>query len=70
MRQNGENFQIDSRPSDAIALALRLKVPIFIEEMVLNKVASSSGIAGAPIGEKDVEDFRKKLRDLKPEDFA
>jgi len=70
MRQNGENFQIDSRPSDAIALALRLKVPIFIEEMVLNKVVSSSGIAGAPIGEKDVEDFRKKLRDLKPEDFA
>lgn len=70
MRQNGENFQIDSRPSDAIALALRLKVPIFIEEMVLNKAASSSGIAGAPIGEKDVEEFRKKLRDLKPEDFA
>jgi len=70
MRQNGENFQVDSRPSDAIALALRLKVPIFIEEMVLDKVASSGGITSAPIEEKDVEEFRRKLRDLKPEDFA
>jgi len=34
IRQNGEDIQVDSRPSDAIALALRLKVPIFIEEEV------------------------------------
>jgi len=65
IRQNGEDIQVDSRPSDAIAIALRLKVPIFIEEEVLEKVAIDSG----PIGEEEIEEFKKKLKDLKPEDF-
>jgi len=71
IRRNGENLQVDSRPSDAIALALRLKVPIFIDEAVLNKVAVGSAPTkdGKPIGDKEFEDFRKKLKDLKPEDF-
>jgi len=34
---NGENMEIDSRPSDAIALAVRAKVPIYTEESVLDK---------------------------------
>lgn len=66
IKQNGESIQVDSRPSDAIALALRLKVPIFIEEAVLDKVA----VEGSPIDEKEVEEFKKKLKDLKPEDFG
>jgi hypothetical protein len=66
IKQNGESIQVDSRPSDAIALALRLKVPIFIEETVLDKVA----IGSSPIDEKEIEEFRKKLKDLKPEDFG
>jgi len=66
IRQNGEDIQVDSRPSDAIALALRLRVPIFIEEEVLDKVAIGTG----PIDEKEIEEFRKKLKDLKPEDFS
>jgi len=65
IRQNGEDIQVDSRPSDAIAIALRLKVPIFIEEEVLEKVAIDSG----PIAEEEIEEFKKKLKDLKPEDF-
>ena len=63
IRRNGENLQVDSRPSDAIALAIRLKVPIFIDETVLNKVS------GKPIEDEEVEDFKRKLRDLEPEDF-
>ncbi|MEA3485567.1 MAG: bifunctional nuclease family protein [Candidatus Aerophobetes bacterium] len=66
MRRNGENIQVDSRPSDAIALALRLKVPIYIEEEVLDKVTAGS----KPIEEKEIEDFKKKLKDLRPEDFG
>jgi len=66
MRRNGESIQIDSRPSDAIALALRLKVPIYINEAVLDKV----GTGTKPIQEEEVENFKKQLRDLKPEDFA
>ncbi len=34
---DGNQIEIDSRPSDAIALAVRVKVPIFAEEIVLEK---------------------------------
>ena len=34
---DGENVEIDSRPSDAIALAVRAEVPIYAEESVLDK---------------------------------
>lgn len=67
MRRNGEPLQVDSRPSDAIALALRLKVPIFINETVLDKIAIGEK---PPIKEGEIEDFKKKLKDLKPEDFG
>jgi len=67
MRRNGEALQVDSRPSDAIALALRLKVPIFIDETVLDKIAVGDK---PPIKEEEIEDFKKKLKDLKPEDFS
>lgn len=33
--QNGEELEIDSRPSDAIALAVRVKVPIYVAEKVM-----------------------------------
>lgn len=66
IQQNGEDIQVDSRPSDAIALALRLKIPIFIEEEVLSKVAAGA----SPIGDEEIKEFRKKLKDLKPEDFG
>jgi hypothetical protein len=33
----GETLEMDSRPSDAIALALRFKAPIFVEEQVLDE---------------------------------
>jgi bifunctional DNase/RNase len=34
---NGRQIEVDSRPSDAIALAIRAKVPIFVEEAVLDQ---------------------------------
>ncbi|MGH7783425.1 MAG: bifunctional nuclease family protein [Candidatus Binatia bacterium] len=39
---NGEPMALDSRPSDAIALALRLDCPIFVERRVLDLSASSN----------------------------
>ena len=35
LRRNGETFEIDSRPSDAIALAVQMKATIYVEERVL-----------------------------------
>ena len=38
VRRNGELLEIDSRPSDAIALGVTSQTPIFVEEEVLQKV--------------------------------
>jgi bifunctional DNase/RNase len=38
VRQDGELLEIDSRPSDAIALAVTVKVPIYVAEEVLTEV--------------------------------
>jgi bifunctional DNase/RNase len=38
IRQEGELIEVDSRPSDAIALAVTAKVPIYVAEDVLNEV--------------------------------
>ncbi len=66
VRRNVEGAEVDSRPSDAIALALRLKVPIFIDERVLNKLAGGS----EPIGDEEAEDFKGRLKELRLEDFT
>ena len=52
LMRNGENVVIDSRPSDSIALAVRLKCPIFIAESVVDESANEiSEITGENIEE-------------------
>ena len=55
---------IDSRPSDAIALALRTGSPIFIEEAIFGKMEKSG--EGTP----NIDDLRKRLRAIDPSDFG
>ena len=43
IRRGDEIIDIDSRPSDAIALAVRTTVPIFVEDKVLNRASSVTG---------------------------
>src|SRR5262249_22752577 len=50
LRQNGREVEIDSRPSDAIALAVRARVPILVDESVMDKagvILSSEEEGGA-----------------------
>ena len=42
--KGGEIEEVDARPSDSIALALRAEAPIYVAEEVLNQVASSYGL--------------------------
>ena len=42
--RDGEVREVDARPSDSIAVALRADAPIFVAEEVLNQVASSYGL--------------------------
>lgn len=58
-------YEIDSRPSDAMALAVRTSTPIFVDEKVLKKCP----VIMKPISDDEVEKFKKDLQNLKPEDF-
>lgn len=65
----GKVITIDSRPSDAIALALRTDSPIFVTEEVISK--SSAASASAPNAERSSpEDIRRWLENLNPEDLG
>ena len=46
---NGERLEIDARPSDAIALAVRVQVPIYAEDVVLEKAGVSLDKEGQPL---------------------
>ncbi|MBI9077815.1 MAG: bifunctional nuclease family protein [Desulfatibacillum sp.] len=62
-------FSLDARPSDAIAIALRTKSPIFAEEAVITK----STAAGPAVAEDDSEEGKKwaeYLEKLNPDDFG
>ncbi|MEE8300095.1 MAG: bifunctional nuclease family protein [Desulfatiglandales bacterium] len=72
MTMNDETLSIDSRPSDAIAIALRTKAPIFVSDEVLKK---SKQIEATKEGEAtDKSEQGKKWQDilekLNPEDFG
>ena len=58
--------EISSRPSDAIALAVRINAPIFAAEEVLEQ----AGIELRDEEETEVEKFREFLDQVTPEDFA
>jgi hypothetical protein len=59
-------FEIDSRPSDAIALALRSRAEIFVETEVLEKSKSLRSESGEP----DPERLKKWLEEVNPEELG
>jgi bifunctional DNase/RNase len=67
VQRNGELISVDSRPSDALALALRLDCPIFVEDSVLKSSRLSN--AAAEKGSTSQE-LRRMLENLGDEDFG
>ncbi|MCH7921996.1 MAG: bifunctional nuclease family protein [Nitrospinae bacterium] len=65
---DGNEVSIDSRPSDAIALALRVDAPIFVAKKVLDEARSID--LTDPRLEDDKEKWKEWLEDLRPEDFG
>ncbi len=65
---NGNKFNIDSRPSDAIAVALRAKAPIYVSEKVIEEAKSID--LSESIKDDDSEQWKKWLENLSPEDFG
>lgn len=66
VNRNGETMAIDARPSDAIALALRTRAPIFVEETVIDHAKTVDFAAEKP----DSERLHKWLESLDPEDLG
>ena len=66
LNANGQVVNIDSRPSDAIALALRMNAPIFVAEKVVAQ-AKSTEVAEE---REENDQWKEWLDGIKPEDFG
>jgi uncharacterized protein len=66
---DGSEIEIDSRPSDAIALAVRSDAPIYADDTVIEE--SAIEFEHEDVNEEEVvEEFKKFLDEVKPEDFS
>lgn len=66
VNDDGDELNIDSRPSDAIAIALRADAPIYVTENVISDATISTNKTK---DEKDARDFHDFIQNLKPSDF-
>lgn len=64
--RDGETVFVDARPSDALALSLRAKAPVFVESGVMDR---SSTIEASP-SEADSDRLQKWLESLDPDDLG
>ncbi|MBW2482725.1 MAG: bifunctional nuclease family protein [Deltaproteobacteria bacterium] len=65
-----QSFDIDARPSDAIALALRFKAPIYVEDSVMQKSKLSDADAEVADTSEDGKKWADYLANLSPDDFG
>ncbi len=63
----GDIVEIDSRPSDAIAIAIRVDAPIFVTANVISNGSVSTDTAK---DEEESQEFKKFIQSIKPSDFA
>ncbi|MCO5176304.1 MAG: bifunctional nuclease family protein [Thermomicrobiales bacterium] len=83
IQQNGMGVEIDSRPSDAIALAVRAKVPIFVDDSVMARAgvqlddnaddestAEGEGTGEPTVSEEKLSAFRDFIDTLDLDDFG
>jgi bifunctional DNase/RNase len=72
---------ISARPSDAVALAVRNKVPVFVAQDVMDFAgmdlgidddfeSDESGLADSEMSQEELEKFRAFLDDIQPDDFS
>jgi bifunctional DNase/RNase len=66
---NGSEIEIDSRPSDALALAVRTEAPIFVSDQVIDDSAIEFGQEPDDASEV-IDEFKQFLENVNPEDFA
>ena len=65
--KDDNEIEIDSRPSDAIAVAIRIEAPIFVTANVLSNGSVSTDSAKDAV---EAEEFKNFVQSIKPSDFA
>ena len=65
IRWQGKTLEVDARPSDSLALAVRVKCPIFVDEKVLKKCPRID----ESISQDEIEKFKDELKTMSSEDF-
>ncbi|MBI3292299.1 MAG: bifunctional nuclease family protein [Elusimicrobia bacterium] len=63
--QDHQMYDVDSRPSDALALAVRVHCPIYIEDQVFERCPEIL----KPITKEEADKLKQELQNMKPEDF-
>lgn len=67
LTKDDETVEIDSRPSDAIAVAIRVDAPIFVSSNVL---ANGSVSTDSAKDEEEAQEFKQFVQSIKPSDFS
>jgi bifunctional DNase/RNase len=70
VRREDHVIQIDARPSDSIAIALRLNAPIFTQEDLLELTSVDTGDPTKDKDTLDADSLKSYLQNLDPEDFG
>lgn len=65
-----DTFDIDARPSDAIAIALRFGAPIYVDDKVIQKSKITDGDAEVVDRSQEGQKWAEYLESLSPEDFG
>ncbi len=66
LKIDGKILEIDARPSDSLAIAVRTHSPIYIDETVLAKCPP---ISTGPISKDEIDKFKDELKTMAPEEF-
>jgi bifunctional DNase/RNase len=76
LKTNGQTLEVDSRPSDAIALAVRVKVPIYVADAVMDRAAiepdeeiAASGASRSP-AKPQIEDVTPPVANKEDEELS
>ena len=68
---NGNEIQVDARPSDALALSLRVNAPVFVSEEVIDKSKHIDLMSSEPeVKTEEGKKWQEILENLNPEDFG
>jgi bifunctional DNase/RNase len=70
LRQAGKPLTVSSRPSDAIALAVRCGASIHVDDDLLDEVGQEATVEAEEDAEEIIDEFRDFIENVSPEDFA